>query len=308
MGDDDDSLSTGSSSSDPLYFPSEFSWGWDLEEGWVMQLAAQPLPPADGHESAGRGEVALPQASSTSDGEFAADFAHPLTVRFRNHFAVRTGRSAQLLIYLPWSTSLVVVQVQPLLTIREVLDFVRSLIGRHVQAECEGEDIPPDFVAPTISHVDGPFHVRVSASAIVPRAAAVIDDDSPMKISIGDQRAWREGWPFPYDKVQVCSGAFLYLCRKTFGPPPCVWPCGDWYAATETVVIVPEGEYYVAYTCVPDHSKNLVGFRQRVFRSTDPITQVGWHKWQINMNARKEGTSQDEEQWSSTMSCQTKHE
>ena len=78
MGDDDDSLSTGSSSSNPLYFPLEFSWDWDLDAGSAVHEAAQPQPPADGHESAGHGEVVLPQASSTSDG----DFAHPLTLRF----------------------------------------------------------------------------------------------------------------------------------------------------------------------------------------------------------------------------------
>ena len=108
----------------------------------------------------------------------------------------------------------------------------------------------------------------------------------PDTFRIGTKKAIENNYSFLYTKKQVGS-EILYICDKG----------SQWARANEQLVLryVPRakassGGIWTAYDSDVNQNGTTLQFRQAVFRCIDDdITQPGWHVWEINYAANKNG-------------------
>ena len=108
----------------------------------------------------------------------------------------------------------------------------------------------------------------------------------PDTFRIGTKKAFENNYSFLYTKKQVGS-EILYICTKG----------SEWARANEQLVLryVPRakassGGIWTAYDSDVNQNGTTLQCRQAVFRCIDDdITQPGWHVWEINYAANKNG-------------------
>ena len=97
----------------------------------------------------------------------------------------------------------------------------------------------------------------------------------PEHLTIGTEKAFKNGYAFPYEKTQIGSET-VYVCNKG----------SEWARSDEVLVLRCEGGTWTAYDGAVSADGSTLQCRQAVFRclATD-ITLPKWHKWQINVAA-----------------------
>ena len=108
----------------------------------------------------------------------------------------------------------------------------------------------------------------------------------PDTFRIGTKKAFDNNQAFPYTKKQVGS-EILYICTKG----------SEWARANEQLVLryVPRakassGGIWTAFDSDVNQNGTTLQCRQAVFRCIDDdITQPGWHVWETNYAADRNG-------------------
>ena len=101
----------------------------------------------------------------------------------------------------------------------------------------------------------------------------------PESLTIGTSKAFKNNYPFPYEKRQIGSET-IYVCNKG----------SEWARAGEVLMLQCDNGTWTAFDGAINGS--TIQFRQPVFRcSASDITQPGWHAWETNEAADPNNTS-----------------
>ena len=145
--------------------------------------------------------------------------------------------------------------------------------GPHVRGG--GQQMPQDALDP-FPH-DGRQQEPGGSQLAVPHGLQVPGggEQMPESLTIGTSKAFKNNYPFPYEKRQIGSET-IYVCSKG----------SEWARTNEVLVLRCVTGIWTAFDSDVSADGLTLQCRQAVFRclATD-ITQPGWHKWQTNYAA-----------------------